>query len=107
MQRLLQNKIRLTAVFTANDLMAKGAIGALRDQGLQVPKDVSVVGFDDINIASQMNPPLTTVKQPIFRLGEEAALFLIDHEEGQRNDFSKILPTELIVRESCSHLWNF
>ncbi len=107
MQRLLQNKIRLTAVFTANDLMAKGAITALRDSGLQVPKDVSVVGFDDINIASQMNPPLTTVKQPIFRLGEEAALFLIDYEEGQRNDFGKILPTELIVRESCSHLWNF
>lgn len=107
MLQLLIQPIRPTAVFAANDLMAKGAMMAIKESKLEVPKDISVMGFDDINIAAQLSPPLTTIKQPMFRLGTEAASFLIAYSQEEDKPLHLILPTELIIRESCARIWHF
>ncbi len=107
MLQLLIQPARPTAVFAANDLMAKGAMMAIKESNLQVPKDISLVGFDDIDTAAQLVPPLTTVKQPMFRLGTEAANFLIEHNPEDSKPLHLVLPTELIIRESSSRRWHF
>ena len=99
MQRLLPQAPE--AVFVASDAMAVGAMRALRDAGLRVPQDVAIAGFDDIPFAARTDPPLTTVRQPIQRMGSVAAETLIDmishpHPQPRR----MILPTELVIRES-------
>lgn len=78
MEKLLAQEHSPTAVFANNDLMAIGAIGAVTAHGLNVPRDISVVGFDDIALAAYSNPPLTTVMQPKHQLGAMAATFLMD-----------------------------
>jgi LacI family transcriptional regulator len=90
------------AVFAANDAMAIAAIRAIRRAGLRVPEDIAVVGFDDIPGAAEIDPPLTTVRQPIRRLGSTAATTLIEliADPGRRIR-EVILPTELVVRRSC------
>jgi LacI family transcriptional regulator len=100
MQRLIPEKP--DAVFAANDLMALGALRALADAGVSVPDDVAVVGFDDLPAASEAAIPLTTVRQPIRRLGEVAAHTLLEiiHDRAQAPQ-QVILPTELVVRASC------
>ncbi len=93
-----------SAVFAASDMMAIGALKVLREAGWQVPQDVSLVGFDDIPIASVMEPALTTVRQPIERLGAMAADLLIGRLEECSEAASAhriILPTELVIRTSC------
>jgi LacI family transcriptional regulator len=107
MLQLLIQPTRPTAIFAANDLMAKGAMMAIKESNLQIPKDISIIGFDDIDIAAQLVPPLTTVKQPMFRLGTEAASFLIEHSPEEDKPLHLILPTELIIRESSSRIWHF
>jgi len=107
MLQLLIQPTRPTAVFAANDLMAKGAMMAIKESGLQIPKDISIIGFDDIDVASQLIPSLTTVKQPMFRLGTEAAGFLIEYTPEVDKPLHLILPTELIIRESSSRIWHF
>lgn len=77
-ERAAFGALRLTAIFACNDLMAMGAIGALREAGLQVPDDVSVVGFDGIGLARLVEPPLTTVAQPIRELGAAAVDLLLE-----------------------------
>lgn len=76
-QKLLKRNHPPTAIFACNDLMAIGAMAAVRDAGLSVPEDVSVVGFDDIHLAGYLNPPLTTVAQPMSELGRVAAELLL------------------------------
>lgn len=108
MEALLRQGERPDAVFAASDSMAIGALKAIRAAGLRVPDDIALVGFDDVPIASAIDTPLTTVRQPIYRLGHTAAGVLIDDllraaegepalGQGQRI----VLGTELIVRESC------
>jgi LacI family transcriptional regulator, galactose operon repressor len=100
MRRLLAANV--DAVFAANDSMALAALRALNEQGLRVPDDVALVGFDDIPAAAAADPPLTTVRQPIRRLGEVATqtlLELIEQPSGPPRRV--ILPTELVVRGSC------
>jgi len=103
---LLENTPSLTAVFVLNDLMALGALEAVRSLGRRVPEDVSVVGFDDIPFAALANPPLTTVGQPIRQLGEQAAdllLTVIEHGSGAGAEVpppSVLLPNRLIQRQS-------
>jgi LacI family transcriptional regulator len=95
------------AVFAANDSMALAALRALTEQGIRVPEDIALVGFDDIPAAAAANPPLTTVRQPIRRLGEVAAqtlLELIEQPPGAPRRV--ILPTELVVRASCGSTHN-
>lgn len=100
MQRLLPR--RPDAVFAANDMTAAGALAAVREAGLRVPDDLSIVGFDDVDVALQTTPPLTTVRQPIRTKGEMAARLLVDLINGK---FAApqhiILPTELVIRQSC------
>ncbi len=91
-----------TAVLCGNDEMAFGAIRMLHKLGLTVPKDVSIVGFDDQNMAAFYNPPLTTVNIPRHELGRRAALQLIEQLEGREVAHEVVLPTRLIIRESTA-----
>jgi LacI family transcriptional regulator, galactose operon repressor len=90
------------AVFVASDVVALGAIGALREAGLRVPGDVSVVGFDDIPLAAYFDPPLTTVRLPAFELGQAAGRALLDRIADRAVPVRTLLPTELIVRASTA-----
>jgi LacI family transcriptional regulator len=96
------------AVFVASDMMAFGALRALREAGLAVPGDVAVVGFDDIPLAASSDPPLTTVRQSMYRLGDVAAKTLIDLINNPGSPPRRIiLATELVIRASCgSGLWH-
>jgi LacI family transcriptional regulator len=88
-------------VFVASDMMALGAIRAIREEGLQIPADISVVGFDDLPIASQITPPMTSIRQPTDRLGSlavETLIEIIRHPEKQTRHL--LLGTELVVRSS-------
>lgn len=100
MQRLL--KYKPDAVFVASDMMAFGAMRALRDANLRIPEDVAVVGFDDIPASSKTIPPLTTVRQAIVQMGSLAVDSLINIiETGTKTTQKVIMDTELVVRESC------
>lgn len=102
-QRLLP--VAPTAIFAANDTMAVGALKMLREAGLRVPQDIALVGFDDIPIASAIEPSLTTVRQPIVRLGSMAVEVLLsiiaDTSENEMSVQRIVLPTELVIRGSC------
>lgn len=89
------------AIVCANDQMAIGVLHALTGAGFAVPEDVAVVGFDDIPVASYLNPPLTTVRQPSRQLGAAAVEAVVSLVEGRGTDREVVLPTELIVRASC------
>lgn len=107
MERLLQQTPPPEAVFVASDSMAIGALKAIQAAGLRAPEDIALVGFDDIPLAAVVEPPLTTVHQPIDRLGFLAASTLIDlletvpsmSDNGGAHHI--VLPTELVVRASC------
>jgi DNA-binding LacI/PurR family transcriptional regulator len=98
---LLARKRPFTALFAYNDLSAIGAIWAFREAGLCVPQDISVVGFDDVPLAIFSDPQLTTIRQPLQRMGQIAAKTLIDQIE-QRAEFQPeiVIEPELIVRAS-------
>lgn len=100
MQRLLSASP--SAVFVASDIMALGALKALREENLRVPQDISLVGFDDIPLASALEPPLTTVRQPVRRMGTLAVEMLLDLIEHPGAGPRRIvLPTQLVIRKSC------
>jgi DNA-binding LacI/PurR family transcriptional regulator len=104
-RQLLRARPGFTAIFAFNDLSAFGAIGALRDAGLRVPDDVSVVGFDDILGASSHNPPLTTVRQPLRQMGEIAAETIVRRIAAGRSVRSPRIvhvEPELVVRASTA-----
>jgi LacI family transcriptional regulator len=92
-----------TAIFASNDMQAIGAINALRARHLSVPRDMSVVGFDDLEISSLIHPALTTVRQPLAQMGAFAATMLLHLIAGEPLGSSRHeLATELIVRESTA-----
>jgi len=91
-----------TVVVAMSDIIALGVMSAAREQGLEVPKDLSVIGYDDIPEAQRANPPLTTVRQPIVEKGEQAAELLVETLQGQPISKHCTLPTELIVRASVA-----
>ncbi len=101
MTRILQRG-RPEAVFVASDVVALGAIGALREAGLRVPDDVSVVGFDDVPLAAYFDPPLTSIRVPAHDLGLAAGNALLDRIAGRDVPARTLLPTELIVRASTA-----
>ena len=105
MKRLLALQSPPTAVFASSDVMAIGALMAIQEQGLQVPNDVSLVGFDDIAEASTTTPKLTTVSQPKYQTGEVAAQLLFDRVEGASpGERQKIvLSHQLVIRDSTAH----
>jgi LacI family transcriptional regulator len=103
MVELLSMPLRPTAVFATNDLMALGAICAASQAGLSVPRDISIVGFDDIALAAYTTPPLTTVAQPMHELGRLAAKVLIDRvEERDRPGRREILDPSMRIRQSTT-----
>jgi LacI family transcriptional regulator len=91
------------AVFAASDAMALGAMRALREEGIKVPDDIAIIGFDDLPYSAHAEPPLTTIRQPILRTGSMAAETLIDILEHPDESYARhiILPVELVIRESC------
>src|SRR5689334_15620591 len=97
-------RVRPDAIFAANDMMAIGCLAALRDAGLEVPRDIALAGFDDIPVARYVNPPLTTVRVRIAHLGEAAFERLMRAIErgGEDKPSKQLLRTELVVRASCS-----
>lgn len=101
---LLKHPDRPTAIFCANDEMAIGCIHELKNQGLSVPRDISVMGFDDIRYASVMEPALTTIAQPARLIGERVAIRLFKAIEtgNQPNNQPVILPHKLVIRKSVA-----
>jgi DNA-binding LacI/PurR family transcriptional regulator len=105
LRELVQRSNDITAVFCASDLMATGAMKAASDLGLSVPQDLSIVGFDDIDLASVTSPPLTTVSQPRYELGETAGRVLVDACSGLKPPSRVLLKATLVVRgTTCSPL---
>lgn len=102
MEKLLSLDEPPTAVLCGNDEMAFGAIRMLHKLGYSVPQDISIVGFDDQNMAEFYNPPLTTVHIPRHELGRRAALELIEQLEGRDVAHEVVLPTRLVIRESTA-----
>ena len=104
MENLLAEGVQFTALFAQSDLLALGAVTALRRRGLRVPDDVSVVGYDDIAVAQYLNPPLTTMRQPMREVGAAAiqlVLHKIHSDERPTGPPSKhLLAAKLIVRDS-------
>jgi LacI family transcriptional regulator len=93
-----------TAIFASNDVMAMGAMDAVRTRGLRVPDDISIVGFDDIPQAELIHPALTTVRQPLEQMGRVATQVLLDLLKNPLKQTNRIeLPTELVVRSSTLH----
>ncbi|MBP1996507.1 LacI family DNA-binding transcriptional regulator [Paenibacillus eucommiae] len=101
MKQLLELAEPPTAVFCCNDEMALGAIKAITDKGLQVPKDLSVMGFDDTVFSAFVTPALTTVRRPIELIAREGAIRLLTNIEQKEQDHEPVyLKTELIIRDS-------
>ena len=101
MWRLLDQRPTLDAVFVASDIMAAGALHALRRAGRRVPDDVAIVGFDDLALAQQTRPTLTTMRQPVERFGTLAAQYLMAAMDGEQGDEATVLPTTLVARQSA------
>ncbi len=99
-QKLLDRQRSLTALFAGNDLMAIGAIAAAVDRGLRVPEDLSVVGFDDIDLAAMVRPGLTTVHQPNYEMGALAADLILNPER-QAGPLTRTMPTRIVERQSA------
>jgi LacI family transcriptional regulator, galactose operon repressor len=92
-----------TAIFAASDMMALGILGAASEAGLSVPRDISVVGFDDMQLVGHVQPPLTTIRQDKYGLGEAAAVALLElASDKDESPGLVILPVELIVRDSTA-----
>jgi DNA-binding LacI/PurR family transcriptional regulator len=91
-----------TAIFAVSDTLAIGVIAGLRSVGKRVPDDVAVAGFDDISLAAQIDPPLTTIAQPMRELGETAARLLLQRLANPRENVPGVLlPHRLVVRKSA------
>jgi len=102
-QELLRRNQPFTALFAYNDNSAIGAIRAFEEAGWRVPRDVSVVGLDDIQSAAYINPPLTTVRQPLTKMGEIAPRTLLDRIEKRTKYVPEItVEPELVVRGSAA-----
>lgn len=100
-KRLLNCKKRPTTIFASTDMMAVGALKEIQESGLNVPKDISLIGFDDIPLVSLVTPSLTTVHAPSHEMGVEATRLLIRQIEGESVSRTKlILETKLMIRES-------
>jgi LacI family transcriptional regulator len=92
-----------TAVFAVNDLAAMGAIRAIRQAGLRVPDDISIVGFNDLPMAAESSPPLTTLHVPLHAMGTVAAELLLSLLAGEQSPpSSTVLPTELVCRKTTA-----
>lgn len=104
MKKLLELEDLPTAVFASGDFMAIGAISAIKEKGLKVPEDISVIGYDDLEMSKYITPKLTTIKQNTDLIGENAADILINAIDRKSSRTSVIVPVELVIRDSCKSL---
>lgn len=102
MERILDEHPDVTAVFSASDLMVLGAMQTLEKRGIALPGDISIVGYDDIEIASYCTPKLTTIRQEKYDLGYQAAQLVIDMLEGRKVAHKIVLNNRLVVRGSTA-----
>lgn len=103
MSAVFDNLGLVDAVFACNDLIALGAIKAIEEREYKIPDDISIVGFDDIYLSRFLKPPLTTVRQPVYRMGEIAAQILLDRINGKQFGFKRVVVEgELIKRSSVA-----
>ena len=104
-QRLLALPEPPTAIFASNDVMAFGVMEAVRDRGLRIPEDISIVGFDNIPQAEHVSPQLTTIEQPLADMGREATRMLLAMIRDPERPYQRVeLPTRLIVRASTRRI---
>lgn len=102
-ERLLDLETKPTAIFAASDQMAAGAMKSIKTRGLSIPNDISVVGFDNTELASMLNPELTTVSQPSFQIGKIAMELMNKQLNGEKIEQKQIIMEgNLVIRESCS-----
>jgi DNA-binding LacI/PurR family transcriptional regulator len=101
MSRLLALPAPPTAVFCYNDREAIGAMRAVRERGLRVPRDISIIGFDDLFLSSYTDPPITTIHQPKRELGWEAGDILLQLLAGEK-PHSRMTTSRLVIRESTA-----
>jgi len=101
LERLLAERLDFDAVFAGDDDAAVGVLQALRQAGRRVPEEIAVVGFDDQVFASTLTPTLTTVRAPTEEVGRKAACLLARLIRGERTEPRLVLPTEMVIRESC------
>ena len=101
-EKLITEHLEITAIYCASDLMAFGVMKAAKKYGIRIPEDLSIVGFDDIVLASYVTPRLTTVGQDTFQIGLESARLLIDMLGGKNKEHRYVLPNKLIIRESTA-----
>ena len=105
-QKLLNSKLKIDAIFANNDPMAMGAMMAIKEKGLKIPQDIAIIGFSNWFFGELMEPSLSTIDQPGFEMGQEAARLLIrqiemkDKDQYEPIEEVKILKTRLIIRES-------
>lgn len=96
----LLSRNNLDGICCGNDLIAIGSIKALKEKKIDIPKDIKIIGFDDIQISQYLDPPLTTIRQPIYEMGEEAVKMLVSIIENKGIGKTKVLKTSLIERRS-------
>lgn len=99
-----ERKVHFNALVASNDNMALGAIEALNERGIKVPHEVAVVGFDDIPMSATATPPLTTLHQPIYEMGEKSIKIMCDILKGKTSSKEIRFSTDLVIRESCGCL---
>ena len=99
---LLEKGRKFTALFTASDVMAVGAIRALHEKGMRVPEDVSVIGFDGLEVGSYLVPKLSSVVQPAQMMAQRSVEILISQIKGESDAVHETVPFELWERESVS-----
>lgn len=105
MERLLALPARPTALFVCNDMMAMGAISAVHQAGIVIPRDISIVGYDNVALAQYLSPPLTTINQPKEELGRLAVTRLLARINGEEVENHLItVDPDLVIRQSCAPL---
>ncbi|HYF83834.1 MAG TPA: LacI family DNA-binding transcriptional regulator [Clostridia bacterium] len=104
MNNIFDRGMKPTGIFAASDMMAIGAANAIKEHGMHIPEDMSIVGFDDIKTAQYYNPPLTTIRQRSFEKGKKLAHLMINLLEKKKNVKSILLDVELVVRKSTGEL---
>jgi DNA-binding LacI/PurR family transcriptional regulator len=99
---LVNSVLKPTAIFAISDTVAAGAMRAFKDRGYKVPEDIAVIGYNDLEIASLVEPPLTSISAPIYDLGMKSMSMLLQLiSSGQKKCENSILPTKLVIRRSC------
>lgn len=102
--KLLKKDKKVTAIFAISDIMAIGAAKAVFESGLKVGEDISIIGFDGLEITEFYNPSITTIKQPIYDMAKKSVELLFDLINNKLENKHIVLPTELIERDSCTSL---